>query len=66
MDLSKRDEGREAEERALLDALASDEQRLGAHHPKVAVHLNSLALWYSQTNRLAEAEQLLRREPPDQ
>jgi len=42
-------------------ALAIQENGLGADHPDVAVSLNNLAKLLQATNRLAEAEPLLRR-----
>ena len=42
-------------------ALTIDEHSLGADHPTVAVALNNLATFYMNTNRMAEAEPLLRR-----
>ncbi len=42
-------------------ALKIDEQSFGPNHPDVATDLNNLALLLQDTNRLAEAEPLLRR-----
>ena len=42
-------------------ALAIDAASYGAEHPRVATHLNSLALLLKDTHRLAEAEPLMRR-----
>ncbi len=42
-------------------ALAIDEGSFGADHPNVATALNNLALLLQATNRLAEAEPLMRR-----
>ena len=42
-------------------ALAINEQSCGAEHPAVASDLNNLALLLQVTNRLAEAEPLMRR-----
>ena len=42
-------------------ALAIDEKSFGPDHPKVAIRLNNLALLLRVTNRLAEAEPLVRR-----
>jgi hypothetical protein len=42
-------------------ALAIDEQSYGADHPTVAIGLNNLAQLLKATNRLAEAEPLMRR-----
>ena len=42
-------------------ALAIDEASHGAEHPRVAVHLNNLAMLLQSTNRLGEAEPLMRR-----
>ena len=42
-------------------ALAIDEQSYGAEHPNVAIDLNNLARLLQDTNRLAEAEPLMRR-----
>jgi hypothetical protein len=42
-------------------ALAIDEKSLGPDHPDVATHLNNLARLLQATNRLAEAEPLMRR-----
>jgi hypothetical protein len=42
-------------------ALAIDEASLGADHPTVAIHLSNLARLMQDTNRLAEAEPLIRR-----
>ena len=41
--------------------LAIDETRLGPDHPNVAIRLNNLAQLLKATNRLAEAEPLMRR-----
>ena len=41
--------------------LAIDEQSFGSDHPRVAFDLNNLALSLNATNRLAEAEPLMRR-----
>ena len=38
-----------------------DEASFGADHPKVAIRLNNLAQLLQDTNRLAEAEPLMRR-----
>ncbi len=42
-------------------ALAIDEASYGSDHPDVARDLNNLALLQQATNRLAEAEPLMRR-----
>ena len=42
-------------------ALAIDEQSFGPEHPKVAIRLNNLAQLLQDTNRLSEAEPLMRR-----
>ncbi len=42
-------------------ALVIDEQSYGAEHPRVTVHLNNLAALLQATNRLTEAEPLMRR-----
>ena len=42
-------------------ALAIDEASYGADHPRVAIDLNNLALLLQATDRLAEAEPLMRR-----
>ena len=42
-------------------ALAIDEKSLGPEHPNVAIRLNNLAALLQATNRLAEAEPLMRR-----
>jgi hypothetical protein len=42
-------------------ALAIDERGLGPDHPKVARDLNNLATLLHVTNRLAEAEPVVRR-----
>ena len=42
-------------------ALAIDESSYGAGHPKVAIAINNLAQLLKATNRLAEAEPLMRR-----
>ena len=42
-------------------ALAIDEQSYGTEHPNVAIGLNNLAALLKATNRLAEAEPLMRR-----
>ena len=42
-------------------ALAIDEQSYGTEHPNVAIRLNNLAQLLQATNRLAEAEPLMRR-----
>jgi len=42
-------------------ALAIDEVSYGADHPDVAIRLNNLARLLQDTNRLAEAEPLMRR-----
>ena len=42
-------------------ALAIDEASYGADHPRVAIDLNNLAQLLQDTNRLAEAEPLMRR-----
>ena len=42
-------------------ALAIDERSFGAEHPNVAIDLNNLALLLQATNRLGEAEPLMRR-----
>ena len=42
-------------------ALAIDEQSFGPDHPNVAIRLNNLALLLQATNRLDEAEPLMRR-----
>jgi Tetratricopeptide repeat len=43
-------------------ALAIDEASYGPDHPKVAIRLNNLAGLLQATNRLAEAEPLMRRQ----
>ncbi len=40
---------------------AIEEQTYGAEHPRVAIRLNNLAQLLQATNRLAEAESLMRR-----
>ena len=45
----------------LRRALAIDERSLGPDHPSVAIHINNLAQLLRDTNRLAEAEPLMRR-----
>ena len=42
-------------------ALAIDEKSYGPEHPKVAIDLNNLALLLQATNRLGEAEPLMKR-----
>ena len=42
-------------------ALAIDEQSYGPDHPNVAIDLNNLAQLLQATNRLGEAEPLMRR-----
>ena len=42
-------------------ALEIDEQSFGEDHPEVAIDLNNLAQLLQATNRLAEAEPLMRR-----
>jgi hypothetical protein len=42
-------------------ALDIDEKSFGHQHPKVAIRLNNLAVLLTTTNRLAEAEPLMRR-----
>jgi hypothetical protein len=42
-------------------ALAIDEASYGPNHPNVAIRLNNLALLLQATNRLVEAEPLMRR-----
>ena len=42
-------------------ALGIDEASYGPDHPKVAIDLNNLALLLQATNRLGEAEPLMRR-----
>ena len=42
-------------------ALAIDEASFGAEHPDVAIDLNNLAQLLQATNRLGEAEPLMRR-----
>ena len=42
-------------------ALDIDEAGLGPDHPNVAIRLNNLAQLLQATNRLAEAEPLMRR-----
>jgi len=42
-------------------ALAINEASFGAEHPKVSIYLNSLAVLLQATNRLTEAEPLMRR-----
>ena len=42
-------------------ALQIDEQSYGENHPAVAISLNNLARLLQATNRLAEAEPLMRR-----
>ena len=37
------------------------EQSFGSNHPRVAIHLNNLAGLLQVTNRLVEAEPLMRR-----
>ena len=44
-------------------ALAIDEASYGPDHPNVAIGLNNLAQLLQATNRLGEAERLLRHEP---
>ncbi len=46
---------------AVRRALAIDEESFGPGHPDVAIDLNNLALLLQATNRLAEAEPLMRR-----
>jgi len=41
--------------------LAIDEARFGPDHPTVAIRLNNVASLLQATNRLAEAEPLMRR-----
>ncbi|MCA8902442.1 MAG: tetratricopeptide repeat protein, partial [Hyphomonas sp.] len=41
--------------------LAIDEKSYGPDHPRVAIRLNNLALLLEDTNRLQEAEPLMRR-----
>ncbi len=41
--------------------LAIDESSFGREHPEVAIRLNTLTLLLQATNRLAEAEPLMRR-----
>ena len=43
-------------------ALAIDEKSFGPDHPNVAIDLNNLAQLLQATNRLAEAEPLMRRD----
>lgn len=43
--------------------LAIDEQSFGPDHPNIAIRLNNLAQVLQATNRLAEAEPLMRRGP---
>ena len=42
-------------------ALSIDERSFGKDHPNVAIHLNNLAQLLQATNRLEEAEPLMRR-----
>jgi hypothetical protein len=42
-------------------ALAIDEKSLGPEHPNVAIRLGNLAQLLQATNRLTEAEPLMRR-----
>nr|MBA2592262.1 tetratricopeptide repeat protein [Gammaproteobacteria bacterium] len=42
-------------------ALTIDEASFGANHPRVAIRLNNLAGLLQDTNRLQEAEPLMRR-----
>ena len=42
-------------------ALAIDEKTYGADHPEVAIRFNNVAELLQATNRLAEAEPLIRR-----
>ncbi|MFT5302377.1 MAG: hypothetical protein ACI814_003192 [Mariniblastus sp.] len=46
---------------AWLRALALDEKSYGVEHPDVAIRLNNQATLLHVTNRLAEAEPLIRR-----
>lgn len=48
-------------ERQIQAALAIDQASFGNEHPRVAVQLNNLALLLQDTNRLDEAEPLMRR-----
>ena len=41
--------------------LAIGEASFGKDHPNIAIHLNNLAMLYKTTNRLKEAEPLLKR-----
>jgi tetratricopeptide (TPR) repeat protein len=45
----------------MRSALAIDEKSFGPDHPKVAIRLNNLSILLQATNRLNEAEPLLRR-----
>ena len=47
--------------RSMRRALAIDEKSYGPDHPEVAIRLNNLAICFKATNRLAEAEPLMRR-----
>ncbi len=47
--------------RFMRRALAIDEKSFGPDHPNVAIDLNNLAQLLQATNRLAEAEPLMRR-----
>ena len=42
-------------------ALKIDEASFGEHHPTVAIGLNNLATLLKDTNRMGEAEPLMRR-----
>ena len=42
-------------------ALEIDEASFGEHHPTVAIRLNNLAMLLKDTNRMGEAEPLMRR-----
>jgi hypothetical protein len=45
----------------MRQALAIDEATIGTDHPTVAVRLDNLAWLLNETNRLEEAEPLMRR-----
>ena len=51
----------EREYRNLLGEMAIDEQSFGKNYPRVATDLNNLATLLQDTNRLDEAEPLMRR-----
>ena len=44
-----------------IPALAIDEKNLGSNHPNVALRLNNLARLLQDSNRIGEAEPLMRR-----